>query len=147
MLLARPWLQRRQNLPAADMRYLKGFLIVLYLASAAAWIFDIWSLRQALPSYVVWAGAIGTAYLLPKANMQPEGEPTFARWLLDNFAFFGVVFGVVLFGIASGLVFDKQIELNFVAKLGMALAVAGAWSNFIPRGWFRAPTRRRKSKD
>ncbi|MDO9490715.1 hypothetical protein [Acetobacterium sp.] len=129
------------------MAFIKGSLIVLYLACAFAWIFDIWSIRQFLPSYLVWAGAIGIAYLLPRGRIQYEGDPTFGRWFIDNFGFYGPMIGGLLFALSSGLILGNRIEINLLATVGIALAVAGAWSNFIPREWFSAPVRSRKAKD
>lgn len=129
------------------MTFIKGLLIALYLACAAAWIFDIWSIRQFLPSYLVWAGAIGVAYLLPRREVQKESDPTFARWFIDNFGFFGPMIGGILFALSSGLILGERIEFNLLSTAGIALVVAGAWSNFIPREWLSTPVRRRKSKD
>jgi len=108
--------------------------------------FDLWSLRELVPAYVIWAGAIGTAYLLPKSTIQQEEDPTFSRWLIDNFGFFGVLCGGMLFAFASGLIFGEPVRLNFAAELGIALAAAGALSNFVPRTWFVRLTRRRPPK-
>jgi hypothetical protein len=119
------------------MKYVRWFTIAVYLSLAACWLFNVLSLRDRVPFYVITAGSVAVAFLLPRNKMEECDDPTFGRWFIDRYGFVAVIFGTLLFLVSSGLIYREPVELNAVSNIAVGITASGFLSDFVPRSWFR----------